>query len=200
MSELTNALERILNWWREHKPADAALFKPGLKLAELQEKLHRLPFQLPNEVYTLYQWHNGTDGDYDECNAFVYHTFMDIDRALAEAEGYMNDEEVQHSREEEGLPTYLFPFCDFEGEYFAIAGIDAETDSTPVYFVSQIYEVYLAFTSLTNMMLALAECYETGIYAVGENEHIEVVDEVKFGEVRLKYNPGTVERIFAEGW
>jgi len=62
-------------------------------------------------------------------------------------------------------------------------------------------DVAPAFVSLTGMMMALAECYETGIYEVTEHG-LEVMDEnqVKFGEIRLKHNPGMSESPYAEGW
>jgi hypothetical protein len=200
MSELTDALERIFTWIREHKPTDVDRFQPGLSLEEIREKLSQFPCQLPREIYTLYQWHNGTIDDSWECGVFVYHSFMDVDRALQQAEEYINEKSQRSYREQEGFPLYLFPFCDFEGEYFAVSGVDLETDSTPVFFISEIGEIALAFSSLTNMMSALAECYETGIYVVKDNGFVEVVEEVKFGEIRLKHNPGTVKKLYASGW
>jgi hypothetical protein len=200
MTELTDALERILAWRREHKPTDCDRFKPGLSLAEIQEKLSRFPCQLPREIYTLYQWHNGTNDDSWDCGVFVYHSFMDIDYALQQAEEYINEETQRRYREQKGLPLYLFPFCDFEGEYFAVAGADIERSSAPVFFIDETGDVVLAFNSLTNMMLTLAECYETGIYAVGDNRFVDVVDEVAFGEIRLKHNPGTAKKLYASGW
>lgn len=200
MAELTDALERILAWRQEHKPADADRFKSGLSLEEIREKLSQFPCRLPKELYTLYQWKNGTNDDSWDCGVFVYHSFMNLDSALQEAKEFVNEENQRSYRRKEGLPLYLFPFCDFQGEYFAVAGVDIETDSTPVFFIDEMGEISLAFTSLTNMMLALAECYETGIYVVRDNGYVEVVDEVRFGEIRLKHNPGTVKKLYASGW
>jgi hypothetical protein len=49
-------------------------------------------------------------------------------------------------------------------------------------------------------MLAISECYEAGIYSVNPDGHIEVVDEIRFGEIRRKYNPSSVESLYVEGW
>ena len=63
MSVLTVALERIMNWLRQHQPSYAASFLPGLKLDEIQELEKELGFKLPEEIYQLYQWRNGTEED-----------------------------------------------------------------------------------------------------------------------------------------
>jgi hypothetical protein len=56
------------------------------------------------------------------------------------------------------------------------------------------------FTSLTNMMLAIAECYETGVYAITSEGRVTLTDEIQFGEIRRRHNPRTVESLYAEGW
>lgn len=200
MSELIDALERILAWRREHKPEDVDRFKPGLSLEELREKLSQFPRKLPQELYTLYQWHNGTNDDSWECAVFVFHSFLDIDSALQHAEHGVNADFQRDNREIEDQPLYLFPFCDLDGEYFAVLGVDKETDSTPVVIVDDIGGSKIVFNSLTAMMLALAECYETGVYDVIDNGLVDVVDPVEFRRIRLKYNPGAAENIYADGW
>ena len=200
MNDLTDALDRILAWIQEHKPEYVSRFLPGLSLDELKTKLKPFPCHLPQELYTLYQWHNGISNDNWECGIFINHVFLDIDYALDQAmEGYINDPFQIDDRVEEDLPTYVFPFCGFEGEHFVVEGTDFESDSSPVYFMDQLGKIHLAFTSLTTMMLALAECYETGLYEISEEGLIEIVDEEAFGAVRLAYNPGTVPRIYDEG-
>ncbi|TVQ19902.1 MAG: hypothetical protein EA367_10030 [Leptolyngbya sp. DLM2.Bin15] len=200
MTDLTDALDRILAWIQNHKPEYISRFLPGLSLDELQTKLKRFPHHLSQELYTLYQWHNGIRNDNWECGIFISHVFLDIDYALKRAtEGYINHPSQIHSRERQYLPTYLFPFCGFEGEHFVVEGMDCEAESSPVYFMDQLGGVHLAFTSLTTMMLALAECYETGLYEISEEGLIEITDEEAFGAVRLAYNPGTVPRLYDEG-
>jgi cell wall assembly regulator SMI1 len=89
MSELTDALNRIFAWWEKHKPADATRFNSGLTEEEVQAKLNQFPRLLPSEIYDLYKWHNGTNDDGWECGIFVYHSFMDVDYALKEADEYV---------------------------------------------------------------------------------------------------------------
>lgn len=50
MVALTNALERIMNWIREHQSEYAASFLPGLKSEEIQAVEKELGFKLPAEI------------------------------------------------------------------------------------------------------------------------------------------------------
>ncbi|MBW4598631.1 MAG: hypothetical protein KME29_03220 [Calothrix sp. FI2-JRJ7] len=64
MTELINALERILKWTKQHRPRYVDYLQPGLSRGEIEDLVKDLPFQIPLEVYELYQWRNGArDGD-----------------------------------------------------------------------------------------------------------------------------------------
>jgi hypothetical protein len=97
---------------------------------------------------------------------FCISSVLDLNTAL-EYSQCINDSYWLEVREEDGHPLYLFPLFDFDGEYFAVPGSDISTVSAPVFHIGcDDGSVSLAFTSLTNMMLAIAECYEAGIYSV----------------------------------
>ena len=138
MNKLTDALERIIAWRRKYKPTEHQILKPGLSTEQLYEKLKRFPNQLPQEIYALYQWHNGTNDDLWRHGLFVYHSFLDIDNALQYAERLINRESERNYRMQQGKPSYLFPFCDFQGEYFAVAGRETVTKSTPVFLIDTV--------------------------------------------------------------
>lgn len=195
MSTLTDALDRLLVWLQQHSPDAVSNFSPGLALSEITVKLNQLPFRVPEEVYELYQWRNGNPYD----GVFVYHRLLDLDSAL-ECAATINDSYWLEIREQDGTPQHLLPLFDFDGEYFAVPGSDTSAPHSPVFHIGcDDGSLSLAFTSLTNMMLAIAECYETGIYGY-VNGHLEVVDVARFGEIRRKYNPGAVAALYAGGW
>ncbi len=196
MTELINALDRILNWLGEHQPTAAAGFQPGLPADVIAEKLNRLPFQVSQEVYELYQWRNG---DKTYSSVFGYLSFLDLNSAC-EFSDNINDDALLKIRQQDEEPSYLFPLFDFEGEYFAVQGTEEPIATAPIFHISDDYSVSLAFVSLTNMMLAIAECYKTGVYTVNDGGNIDVIDEVKFGEIRQRYNPGTVKSLYVGGW
>lgn len=197
MSNLTTALNRILNWLQLHKPDDAEGFLPGLSLQEIEEKVKVLPFHLPQAVYELYQWHNGTQ---NEEMIFVYHYFLNLDAAIKLANSHNDDYGInsvlyQQFRQEDGKPRYVFPLFEFEGEYFAISESTQSQEDSPIYLI--FHDQTLAFTSLTNMMLTIAECYETGVYSLDSEDEFNW-DIQKFGVIRRKYNPEAVTSIYAE--
>ena len=80
MSELTNALDRILNWFQNNKPSTIDSLQPGLTVEEIEEKVKDLPFRLTQEVYELYQWRNGMidNGSY----FFRYYRFISLEETL----------------------------------------------------------------------------------------------------------------------
>lgn len=198
MTDLTSALNRILRWLESHSPASAAGFQAGLSSEIIAAKLKPFPFEIPQEIYELYQWRNG---DQSYSSVFGYLWFLDIDSACEAASSeVLNDEVLLEVREQAGEPQFLFPLFAFDGEYFAVQGCQESQPESLIFHVSDCYEINPAFVNLTAMMLAIAECYETGIYVVREDDLIEVVDEKKFGEIRRKYNPGTVESLYVEGW
>lgn len=194
MSDLTSALNRIISWLEEHSPISALGFQPGLLLNEIDAKLSALPFFVSQEVYELYSWRNG-DESYG--SVFGYLWMLTLERACEFSE-FVNGENLLEMREE-NEPKYLLPLFDFDGEYFAVQGGEVLTDLSPIFHVSDCGDLTPAFINLTKMMMAIAECYETGVYEVTEHG-LEVVDETRFGEIRCKYNPGMAQSLYAEGW
>ncbi len=188
---LLDALERIMMWLEENARVIVAAFLPGLQSEEISSKLDTLPFKLSQEVHDLYRWRNGTQR---ELGLFVYHSFMPLDVALEYSE-YLNNEELVKNRRE-GVPMYLFPIFDFDGEYFAVVGSDTVMETTPVYHVSDCFDCSLAFNSLSTMMLTIAESYEVGVYTSNSEVSVEWKNTRLFEEIRTKYNPGTKESLY----
>ena len=197
---LLNGIDRIAAWLETNAPDQVAKFLPGLSLQEIDERISSLPCKLSQEIYDLYQTHDGTEG---ESELFVYHSFMPLDTAIEYFE-YLNEKESIQFRYLDGDPTYLFPVFDFQGEYFAIAGGETITETSPVYHVSDCCECSIAFNSLSTMMLTLAECYESGVYVASCEEegnsdsktNISWENHLLFEEIRRKYNPGTTHELY----
>ncbi|MDB9513820.1 SMI1/KNR4 family protein [Kamptonema animale CS-326] len=85
MSELTEALDRILKAlpqkpWMEFPGVeyDSSLLQPGLTHTEIEKIVKDLPIRLPDEIYELYQWRNGsqTGSTWQYAGLFdIYHGF-----------------------------------------------------------------------------------------------------------------------------
>ncbi len=173
MSDLTNALDRILDWFQNNKPSTIDSLQPGLTTEEIESKVKDLPFRLTQEVYELYQWRNGMIDD-GSC-FFRYYRFLPL-------------EETNLCEEAWGLslPFGWFPLFEFEGEFFAAVGAEENTENS---LILHTYEgIDIIYRSLTNMMLYIAECYETGVYYIGESGELEE-NRIAAKNILLKYNP-----------
>ncbi len=177
MSELTNALNIILNWFQNNKPSTIKSLQPGLTIEEIESKVKDLPFRLTEEVIELYQWRNGMIDD-GSC-FFRYYRFLPLEETL---------EESTLCEEAWGLslPFGWFPLFEFEGEFFAVVGAEENTENS---LILNTYEgIDIIHRSLTNMMLYIAECYETGVYYIDESGNLEE-NQITAKNILLKYNP-----------
>jgi hypothetical protein len=181
-----DALGRIMIWLESNAPSSAAAFAPGLHPEELHSKLEALPFKLPQEVHDLYCWHDGTDQDSYHC-LFDNQSFMPLEVAI-ECAGYLNDVDFGADRPQNGDPTYLFPIFNLEKDCYAVAGNVNITATSPVYQVSDGFDISLAFNSLTGMLLTIAAAYEAGAYTVDNEGDVELSDDELFREISHKYN------------
>lgn len=196
MSALTEALERIFNWLKQHpsdKYASVEVLEPGLTYEEIEERVTELPFRLPKEVYELYQWRNGTCyGEEDFAGFFDGLAFISLESALQkynELIEYANEwAEKNWCDPNEIWSLNWFPLfykeVDHEDYYIVICDQE-EKETLPVLFrQSEAPELLTQYTSLTNMMLTIAEYYETGAYYVQTDEFERTLESIRY-----KYNP-----------
>ena len=160
MSDLTNALNRIFSWLEKHpseKYASVDVLQPGLSYEEIERRVADLPFKLSEEVYELYKWRNGTcEGEEDFSKFFNGYAFLSIESAIEEYE-----ELFWKSR--------WFPIFYLDSRDYLVVSCESEN-------LAPILRIYLGggedgellFSSLTNMMLTIAECYETDAFYFDE--------------------------------
>ena len=176
MSELTNALNRILNWFENNKPSTIESLQPGLTIEEIEEKAKDLPFRLTQEVYELYQWRNGMIDD-GSC-FFSAFRFIPLEEAIKYSKSVVEDIEIF-------FPFGWLPIFEFEGDYSAVICAEEKTESS---LILDIYEdTNIAHQSLTNMMCCIAECYETGAFYIDESGNLEENEVAK--DIYRKYEP-----------
>lgn len=190
MEILIEALERIMNWLRKHQPEYADSFLPGLTSSEIQAVEAEFGYKLPEEIYTLYQWRNGTE---KSAKAVCFPPPLEIlplSAAIEYSKGctehILEDKNVlEESKWYETSPLFVFiqSNCDFCG----IPLVEDCKGKLPVVDLGEGYGPDILYTSLTDMMLTLAECYETNVYYLGEDGYIEE-DECKTAGVLRKYN------------
>ena len=80
--------------------------------------------------------------------------------------------------------------------FYLVEG-DIEGKINPTIFYSDEYIIFKEFNNLTNMMLTIAECYETGAFYFDDYGYL-TNSYYKQESIRQKYNPGTIN--FKGGW
>jgi hypothetical protein len=195
MSDLVHALNRCMRWIEDYLPEYANSFLPGLTFDEILEALETLGFAVSDEVYELYQWRNGAELDIP---SFVFPAFEFIPiRQVIEV-----NEQIESDQMVRDLFTFndqpLLPFMQRNGRYCSIILSQKSTLNSPVVYIGkQGGEPYIAFSSLTSMMISLAECFETRAYYLDENSYIDV-DDSKLARILRKHNSELVEIALSE--
>ncbi|MFB8796566.1 MAG: SMI1/KNR4 family protein [Microcoleus sp.] len=203
MEQLTNALKRILKWIKTNDSHRASIWQTGLSLSEIEERVKVLPFCLPQEVYELYKWRNGfIPGTRGWMQGFGGHDFYNLDFVI---KNYFNQIEycktcavLDNNPSSEPLrnPQWFSLLGHDKRDYFVI-GEQEQKQESPVFCFDygdwDDFRPKLKYSSLTSMMLTIAECYETGAYYHYKVEGREITS---FGmnypaaeSIRKKYNP-----------
>jgi len=186
MSDLTEVLNRIMNWLEKYQPECAASFLPGLSRQEIERLVAPLNILIPEEIYELYQWRNGR-----KIEPFLTYTgpcpsiyeFSTLQEAIEEETiGWIN-----RPPEDGGYLTskyenkVLFPFLGcFDPVISAVVISDKPEPNYPVVllFVGGGTDPRIFCPSITSMMSIIAEAYETEAY---------YPDEEKYGSIRANY-------------
>lgn len=189
MSSLTDALNKIQVWLQSNYPTIAKSITSGLSLEEIQEITQTLPFTLPNEVYELYQWSRGHT---QETQTIYTHIFEPNEgMALCTLEAAIEILPTFEDQFEECAVKYagkpLFPIFQTDASYLCVVGDWEDKKSSPIIFVSDINEIGVIYTSLTDMMQTLAECVEASIVYFDKEGYSHWNTE-NYAQVYLKHN------------
>jgi len=172
-SDLTSALNRILRWIQQHKPGYVEYLQPGLSIAEIEDLVRELPIQLSPEVYELYQWRNGArKGGWSQETAWLFEnwTFKPLQEVVAEYQECLSRESLQKTYRVQPKPYFkIFNgfsiFYNIDPSKTGFIWLNKILNFCPVifeYFDEGSLSILEKYTSLTSMMLTIAECYETG--------------------------------------
>ena len=182
---LVEILEKILNY-TSIEPKLISNLRNGLSREEIQSKIRDFPFQIPQEVEELYQWHDGMK-DSDSYDLFYHHGFLSLNEALE-----IREEWLQYNDEYIVYEPALLPLFEFEGEYYCVQCSDGKHDRGTIWFV--YHDSKPVYNSLKKMFLAILECYETGAYQPFLSSehgwtHVDTnVDKKQVAEIKLKHN------------
>lgn len=181
----------------------------GLTELELQYLLRDFPFQLPLEVKRYFQWRSAVAEGYLNSLLFPRGYIHSLHQALevrltyleVQGEGIIDQDPSmvrlttisnRYALEKDGLLWDLrwLSLFSYEGaeEWFIICD-EKQQATSPVYFycVSASDEFYLAYDSLTALLLSTVEAYETGAYYIDGGNLYQKRAEVNF--IINRYNP-----------
>ena len=195
MSALTNALDRIRNWSRQNIPEEVSSLPPGLTNREIEEIVEDLPFPLPQEVYELYKWTGGykmseiddTQFSNDTRFSFEGSLLLSLSEAVTmyrqKNQNIGSDYQYEVNCHNRIRFQIFFTSMNEEDGYIVI---DSNSGNYEVIFSYWRDGVIAYYSSLTSMMLTLAEAYERGICCSFRDREFE--------EIWLGYNFDLLER------
>jgi hypothetical protein len=172
MSELTEALKRIKHWLQTNMPSEDCL-KPGLTPAQIDAFLGNSPFKLPREVRELYEF---CDGDVNEVKFFPFLGFYSLKQAVEECN------HLSKFYEELALPPYQLPIFFNDDRYYVICKENENIEVASVWLFTRGGANLLCYSSITSLILMIAECYETGAYFIATEEYQREYYGEDFGE------------------
>lgn len=209
---IIEGLEKIIKWRKNKYPEDAYLTS-GLTIERLQQLTQGFPFKLPNELsefYTRYYtnislapglcaFHSLTES-LDQClQGWILRELPDevLDFSEPKAKGeYLHFFEgcFQDKLFKKVIDYYPHNWCKlpiFYGvckQVYLIECNKQAADTSPVWvrFIGEEPKIYAS--SLTSLMLTIAECYETGAYYTVFHE--------EYGEWEIEEDLEKVELIF----
>jgi hypothetical protein len=216
MSEDRNILKglnRISQWSKIHSEQTSYSIL-GINSRELDRYFQGFPFKIPKELYQLYE-HGYTciSNGPEPCSFLKIQTSIDhclglwmVERIPRDAlkaigknylpfyEGCFEDEEYMKVLDQYPIDWVEFPISyGFGKENYIVRCYKTETEYSPVWvrFMGESPVMYAS--SLTNLILTMAECYETGAYSsvfIEEDNYYDIVqDTAQIEKIFQKYNP-----------
>lgn len=201
-TSLIQVLERILCWFQANKPNIAQSLQPGLSREQIEAQVQVLPFRLPEEVYQLYQWRNGSSGN-APVEFMPQYRILSLEEAIAERklsyEIYLEvyEDLAQDIDLDDG---YWLPLFAEDSNYYVVKGETESQATAPIFHRCHMEcELDLRLHNLTDMMLVIAECFETGVYYFFDNYNYlcRDIDYSLEGQIWLKYQPHQTNNITA---
>ncbi|SDM12986.1 SMI1 / KNR4 family (SUKH-1) [Catalinimonas alkaloidigena] len=196
---------------RLKNPGVVPCLHPGLSDETIQRKTAALPFELPNELKALYQWHNGSSDlrevleiDEEMAPDFFYagQLFHSIELSLRyyKSKSHYGQQNYEHSL----WTPFLFPITD-DGAGWQLV-VDCEPDSADtgkIYFFNGIewgkvqtdeypFESALMYRNLAAMLKTVLACFEENAYFFAYDENGEFGmqwDDEKETQIGRRMNP-----------
>jgi hypothetical protein len=189
MSSLITALERIFTCLQAQAPTMAAALQPGLTVAEQTAILAKYPFPLPTEVVELYQWRNGSPIA-TPCEFLPMHRLLPLAEAVEHYQFTLAALQDDDNAPDD-LAGHWLPILVEDANFYLVIGNRADKSLAPVVYRNEYQDLVAEFDSLTSMMMAIADCWETGTYFLAGTADWPYIDshDAKETTIWLKHQP-----------
>lgn len=187
--EILNQLNTLISIIQDRGFPINECLQPGLSREAIAIQTSHLPFDFPQELYTLYQWRNGTNLDC-QFSFFRDQLFLPLEEALKsydEIAHYYVEELEELNIDWEIDLRYCFPFASFEGSYYVLVCDSVEAKEGQIFNIFEGIEKY--FNSFSTM---LATGIAWGQQGVIKPYGIELSPELEL-EIWRRYNPGVFD-------
>lgn len=158
---LTQVLEQLVDTLEGKGLSIRPYLRPGLSRPNLEVVLESRGLKPPEELYQLYEWHDGIDGMAAPELLFGEHQFLPFEEAVqlyADLQRYYG--QVVSAVD----VTKCFPFASFQGAHTALlcAPDLVEGLQHPVFDISE--GIGVAFEDLERMAQTVSEWFSSGLY------------------------------------
>jgi SMI1 / KNR4 family (SUKH-1) len=180
MSELTSALKRISVWYQEKQ--SRSVFQPGLSRSVIDDLVKDLAFPVPEEVYELYEWCNGSPDDSDAI-AFHQQYLLPLEESVRRRlDRYglnYGEDEIQDD------PSWFPVFKLWCGHAFYVVVLGDKVKSPVMNYDPECGDYKIYYESLTNMLLHSAEWLESAKFH--EKMQSWEIDRRTDAKLKVKY-------------
>lgn len=214
---IKHGLDRISEWARIHYEGDDKKIVPGMCKTEIEKIVKNFPFKLPKEIFDFYE--NGHTSIYFSP---APNQFLPLQEIYGFAYGFSSQAakdvfstlNTTHANLYEVFPENEYCEYDLENiadwceitiaygsgkELYQIRCYRSESKSSPIWNRGVGMTPYIYASSLTNLILANAECYERGAYYPvllendGDDFYVIEADWTKAESICKKYNPNQID-------
>lgn len=177
-------LNAIKTWHEKHQSGSEKAFLAPLSTEEIKAQKEAFPFEFPQALYEMYQWHNGMKNNAPFFNEY---TFFPLEDAV--------DEYDLAQEEEMSLKASWFPVFGDQGSFFAVECDLLSPQRGCVYFCDVADEPHLWYDSLEKMLMTLRISFEQKAYFL-DDDGILMQDFEAANKIREELNPKAVKLQF----
>jgi hypothetical protein len=182
MSLLKTSLDHFLDQLRLKYP-ESSVFQPPLPLDQIKNLANSLPFKLTTEAYEFVQRINGPSD-----TVFLGYPLSEFEYEVSSSLEYDFDSNGVYCPSDTYRDKPLFAICRRDAETISIVCDSIKHDKSLVCYRSELGEIAVIFTSLTDMLITLGEGLELGALSLDAYDCLDISGCLKFAEIYRKHN------------